>query len=71
MATSFVGLGERPIGTITCDGCGATWSDGVAETDGEGLIHRRAYEKAGWRLRRPNAYQAVEVCPGCARSNVD
>lgn len=65
MATDYTGLGVRPIGTLTCDRCGTTWSDGVAETDGQGLIHRRAHEKAGWRLYRPNEYRADDLCPDC------
>jgi len=63
MATHFTP--GRPVGTITCDECGATWSDGVAETDGQGLIHRRAHEKAGWRIYRASLGRADDLCPDC------
>ncbi len=65
MTVTWTGLGERPIGTIKCDRCGTTWSDGKAETDGEGLIHRRAHEKAGWKSYRPNEYRQEDRCPDC------
>lgn len=58
---------EHHVGTLTCDRCGAQWSDGIAEHEhqGRGLLHRRAHETAGWHLHRPNEYQAIDLCPNC------
>lgn len=67
MAVSYEGSGASAVGTMTCDrGCGATWSDGKAET-GWPLIHARASE-AGWGFVRPNAYQQWDVCPDCMKT---
>jgi hypothetical protein len=65
MTVTYTGLGKRPIGTIKCDQCGTTWSDGIAETDWEGQIRVRAYQKAGWDSYQPNGYQQEDRCPDC------
>lgn len=65
MGTSYTGIGSAPVGTLTCDGCGATWTDGVAETAGQGGLLQRAYEKARWELHRPNPHQGDTLCPAC------
>nr|ABD48739.1 pSQ10.16c [Nocardiopsis sp. 90127] len=69
MAVEYTGMGVRPVGTLTCERCGAKYHDGIAETEAgaAGLIHRRAHERAGWRLYRPvaNPDRADELCPDC------
>lgn len=67
MATSYTGMGVRPVGTVICDRCGATWSDGLAETEtwGQGNLLVRAREKAGWKMYRPNEHRADNLCPNC------
>jgi hypothetical protein len=73
MTVTWEGVGVRPVGTMTCDYCGATFHDGKAETETsaeEGGIWRRA-AAAGWRMHRPNAYRQTDVCPDCPNSVLD
>ena len=64
MTVTFTDAG---VGTMACDRCPATWTDGIAEHEhnGQGLIHRRAHETAGWKSHRPNEYRQEDLCPDC------
>ena len=73
MGVTYTGIGADPVGTITCDRCGATWHDGIAETKAgsAGLILRRAHERDGWKLYRPNEHRADTLCPDCPGNYCD
>lgn len=63
MPTSYEQHDGRAYGTVTCDDCGVTFTDGQPETAGSSILMRAG--DLGWGLYRPNEYRANIACPAC------
>jgi hypothetical protein len=53
------------IGTLACDECGATYTDGEPETPGSSVRMRAG--RQGWTLYRPHDHRADDWCPDCSK----